>query len=426
MEDDMPRRRAPRDTLTAKAVEAATRDAKALGKPVFVWDGLCAGFGAKCLPTGHVAWIWQGDVAGRTRRVTLNAQGDLTLAQARDAGVAVGARTALGENVADARADRRESDRLTLTALVERYFTERGGRLRERTRFDYRALLDRNVLPKLGARPAADITDADVGRIHTKITARGAARQANYTVAVLRAVCSWAVKRKLIPSNPAKGIDLNQEHHRERVASPAEIARLRDVLADWPDRTAADAFTLLLLTGARSGEVLNATWAQFDLDTEGGAAWTKPASTTKQKRTHRLPLSRDAVALLSARRKARPGTGAAFVFSASDGSRMADRDLAKRWDAVRTKAGLSDIKKHDLRHTAASILAADGASLPLIGAVLGHSTPITTSRYAHLVDGPVRAAAERISATVSGPVRPVSVAAFNEAGRRPGATRVGT
>jgi integrase len=398
----MPRRRTTRPTLTVKAIEAATRDAKDADKAVIVWDGLCAGFGAKCLPSGHVAWIWQGDIGRRTRRVTLNSQGDLTLAQARDAAGAVGAKIALGENVADTRSDRRESEKLTLKALVDQYFTERGGRLRERTRFDYRALMDRNVLPGSGARAAIDITEADVAQIHRKVTARGASRQANYTVAALRAVCSWAVKRKLLVSNPAKGIELNQEHHRERVASPAEIARLRDVLADWPDRTASDAFSLLLWTGARSGEVLNATWSQFSLDLDGAGVWTKPASTTKQKRTHRLPLARDAVALLLDRRKACPGTPAAYVFATSEGGRISDRDFALRWDAVRTAAGLIDLKKHDLRHTAASLLAAAGASLPQIGAVLGHATPITTSRYAHFVDAVTRVAVEQIAAAVSG------------------------
>ena len=104
----MPRRRTQRPTLTIRAIDAASRDAKATKKPVLVWDGLVGGFGAKCLPTGHVAWMWQGDVAGRTRRVTLNAQGDLTLPQARAAAEGVASRIALGENVPDARADRRE------------------------------------------------------------------------------------------------------------------------------------------------------------------------------------------------------------------------------------------------------------------------------------------------------------------------------
>ena len=406
----MARSRATRPTLTEKAVDAATTQAKTTGKPVVVWDGRCAGFAAKCLPTGRVAWLWRGDVGRRTRTITLNARGTLTLTQARAEAASVAARIALGENVADTRVDRRETEKLTLTALLDQYFKDRGGRLRDRTRADYKALMDRNVLPKLGPRPASDITEADVAHLHGTVTARGAERQANYTVAVLRAVFSWAVRKKLVQTNPAKGIDLNPENHRERVASPVEIDRIRDVLASWPDRTAADAFTLLLWTGARSGEVLNATWAQFSLDTDGLGVWTKPGATTKQKRTHRLPLSRDAVALLLDRRRACPGTPSAYVFAAKDGSRIDDRAFCRRWDAFRKAAGLTDIKKHDLRHTAASLLAENGASLPLIGAVLGHSTPVTTSQYAHLVDGPVRAAVEQIAAAVSAP-RPATATA---------------
>jgi integrase len=408
----MPRRRTTRQTLTVKAIEAATRAAHDTGKPVLVWDGLVAGFGAKVLPKGRVAWLWQGDVSRRTRRITLNAHGVLTLPQARDAARSVAARIALGENVADTRADRRENERLTFAALVDQYFAERGERLRDRTRADYRVLLGRNVLPEIGSRPAIDITEVDVAHVHRRITARGARRQANYTVAVLRAVCSWAVRRKLLPSNPAKGIELNQEHHRERIASPAEIARMREVLATWPDRTTADAFTLLLWTGARSGEVLNATWAQFDLDTDGIGVWTKPAATTKQKRSHRLPLSRDAVVMLLGRRSASPGTPGAYVFAAGGGGggrRIDDRAFCRSWDKFRAVAGLTDINKHDLRHTAASLLAASGASLPQIGAVLGHSTPVTTSRYAHFVDGVTRVAVEQIAAAVAAPAPATAV-----------------
>ena len=399
----MSRSRAARPTLTVKAIDAARDQAKAADKPVLVWDGVCAGFGAKVRPSGHVAWLWQGDVGRRTRRITLNAQGDLTLPQARAAAVAVAAKIALGENVADTRSDRREAEKLSLKALVDQYFVERGDRLRERTRSDYRAIIDRNVLPSLGARPAIDITDTDISNMHGKTTGRGAARQANYTVAAIRAVFSWAVKKKLLPSNPAKGIELNQEHHRERVASPAEIAQIREGLAAWPDRTTAGAFTLLLWTGARSGEVLNATWSQFDLDVDGSGVWTKPGSTTKQKRTHRLPLARDAVAMLLARRKGCPGTPGAYVFATAEGGRIDDRAFCRRWDVFRKATGLADLKKHDIRHTAASLLAAAGASLPQIGAVLGHSTPITTSRYAHFVDGVTRLAVEQIAAAVSAP-----------------------
>lgn len=330
----------------------------------------------------------------------------MTLPQARDAAGAVGSRIALGENVPDARAARRESEKLTVAGLIDAYFENRGDkRLRERSRSDYRSLMVRNVIPHYGPRPAADLTADDVAHLHSKITARPAARQANYTVAVLRAIYSWAVKRKLVAVNPAKGIDLNPEHHRERFASQDEIGRLRSAFATMADRLMADAFTLLLLTGARSGEVLNATWSQFDLDTPDLAVWTKPASTTKQKRTHRLPLSRDAADVLRAIRKVRPGTANAYVFPDAAGGRITDRMFAHRWEILRQSAGLSDLKKHDLRHTAASILAASGASLPQIGAVLGHSTPVTTSRYAHLVDGVTRAAVEQIASAVARPTK---------------------
>ena len=77
-------------------------------------------------------------------------------------------------------------------------------------------------------------------------------------------------------------------------------------------------------------------------------------------------------------------------------------DLDDAWGVLRKTADIPDVRLHDLRHTYASVLASSGLSLPIIGALLGHSTPTTTARYAHLLDDPLRAATERAGAILSG------------------------
>jgi integrase len=149
----------------------------------------------------------------------------------------------------------------------------------------------------------------------------------------------------------------------------------------------------LVFTGARRGEVLSATWDQFDLTP---SVWTKPSSHTKQKRTHRVPLSAPAVALLTSIRERQEG-GQRFVFPGDLPGRPLT-DIKKSWAAVCKRAGIENARAHDLRHTFASILVSGGDSLPLIGAMLGHSQVSTTARYAHLADDPMRAAAERVGA----------------------------
>ena len=144
----------------------------------------------------------------------------------------------------------------------------------------------------------------------------------------------------------------------------------------------------MLLTGARRGEVLGATWSMFDLE---HGIWIKPSAHTKQRREHRVPISAAAIDLL--RRLLVTATGA-YVFPGRNGAPLTD--VKRTWQAVRSEAGLPDVRLHDLRHTYASLLASAGQSLPIIGALLGHTQPQTTARYAHLLDDPLRAATNQV------------------------------
>ena len=98
-----------------------------------------------------------------------------------------------------------------------------------------------------------------------------------------------AVKWEMRGDNPARGLERTPEEKRERFLTPAELGRLGEALAAHPKRVSANAIRLLLLTGARRGEVLGARWGQFDL---AAGVWTKPAATTKQGKLHRVPLWR--------------------------------------------------------------------------------------------------------------------------------------
>jgi len=152
----------------------------------------------------------------------------------------------------------------------------------------------------------------------------------------------------------------------------------------------------LLLTGARRGEVLAARWDDFD---SGFVTWIKPAATTKQKLEHRVPLSAPTRALLQDIRKRVPDD-TVWLFPVTGATHR--KDVKDAWAAICKTAKINKARVHDLRHSYASILASDGSSLPIIGALLGHSQPSTTARYAHLYDDPLRAATERAGAIITG------------------------
>jgi integrase len=172
-------------------------------------------------------------------------------------------------------------------------------------------------------------------------------------------------------------------------------------LASHPDRQAADAIRLLLLTGARRMEVLGMRWADIDL---GKGVWSKPASSTKQRQHHEAPLSAPARSLLGRIREEQaaqhPHRLSEFVFPSSASKLGHLVEVKKSWATLCRAAGISDLRLHDLRHSFASALVSAGASLPLIGAMLGHASPSTTARYAHMFQDPMSAAAEKIGVLI--------------------------
>lgn len=218
---------------------------------------------------------------------------------------------------------------------------------------------------------------------------------------------SLAIKWEWVERNPARGIERFPEERRERFLSPDEINRLSQALIDHvasairPNEAnkVANAIRLLMLTGARRSEVLSATWDMFDLD---AGVWTKPSSHTKQKKPHRVPLSPPALQLLQ-KIRAREKHSSSYIFpSRARSTRPHLTELKKSWSRICRLADLEGVRIHDLRHTYASILVSGGASLPIIGALLGHTQDQTTHRYAHLMDNPLREATTRVAAIIDG------------------------
>jgi integrase len=388
---------------------------------VITYDAEVPGFGIRITANNIRSFIFNYIVYGRERRMTIGRFPTWSVTAAREE-----ART-LRRKV-DAKIDPLEEHEMQMRAadaaraaptvqdLFDRYAAEHLPRKAPRAAADDRSMWRNIVLPRLGKIKVAAVRPADIDALHAEISATRPVR-ANRVIEVIRKAFNLAIRWGWRVDNPALGVHRNHEDKRARYLSPAEIIRLSDALSAHPERTSANAISLMMLTGARRGEVLSARWDMFDLE---AAVWVKPSFHTKQRKEHRVPLSAPAVALLKEMRSRATGP---YVFPGAAGKPLTD--IKRTWVAVCRRAGLAmqmpmrsrqghvsstndsssswrpTVRLHDLRHTYASILASGGASLPIIGALLGHTQPQTTARYAHLLDDPLRAATERVGALIS-------------------------
>jgi integrase len=284
-----------------------------------------------------------------------------------------------------------------MAELADRFEREHLPRKRPGTKIAYKRTLNRHIRPHFGRHAkVADVGFADIDALHRRVTAAGGPYAANRTIRIMSKMFTLAIRWNMRSDNPVKGIELNAETKRKRYLSADELARLVEVLAGAAHKQSVNIIRLLLLTGARKGEVFSMRWDDVDLSS---GIWTKLGSTTKQKTDHVVPLSAPALQLLRDIRAQQAGRLGEFVFP-SDSTTGHVVDIKGFWDMVCRDAGITNLRPHDLRHSFASEVASGGGSLPLIGALLGHSDPATTARYAHLFQGPQRAAAEKVGAVV--------------------------
>jgi integrase len=241
----------------------------------------------------------------------------------------------------------------------------------------------------------AAVDHVEVEKLRREVTKR-APHRANRVVAVLSRMFTLAMKWRMRQDNPCKGLSRNPETNRKRYMNREELARLTRALAEHPSQDIANVVRLLLLTGARKGEVLSARWDQFDF---GRNVWVKPGHTTKQRVEHEVPLGDAALALLKTMRKA-ASDDQSYLFPGRGGGHLTE--IKKAWASICRRAGVRGLRLHDLRHSYASFLASAGFSLPTIGALLGHTQPSTTQRYAHLLDDPLREATNKVGSVMAG------------------------
>ncbi len=381
-----------RDKINSRSVEAL-KLSKGKTREV-MWDTATSGFGCLVLPSGVKSFIVQYRRNGKSRRVSLGLYGRITPEQARtEAKRLLGAVTTGVDPVADRKAARRavQAER-TFAQIAEEFMrTHVKTKRKPRTAVEYERILNLHVLPAIGKIGMREVRKSDVSRLHASMS--GVPYEANRARALISTIWNWAEARDEVSgTNPCHRLERYEEKPRERYLSKDELGRLGEALATVTiDPYAVAAIKLLIFTGARLHEILDARWENVDFERE---TLLLPDSKTGKKT---LYLNAGALQILA--NIERVDDNPHIIVGHKPGRPR--YGLHSLWKVVAEVAGLDGVRIHDLRHSFASVAAGAGMSLPMIGRFLGHAKADTTSRYAHLDADPMRVAVNTIGATIS-------------------------
>jgi len=359
---------------------------------VIYWDEMFPGFGVRVKASGVKSYViqYRNRDSGRSRRKTIGQHGPLlSFNQAKELAKGHLSDVVRGHDpVAKASATRNSP---TVEDLSDDYLTKHAlPKKRSKGVQEDQSMLNRFILPKVGRLKVSEVKHQDIQSLHSGM--RKTPYQANRVLSLLSKMFELSKIWGWRPDNPARGIEKFHEEKRHRWLSDTELSKLTNALDEHPNQKAANAIRLQLLTGSRIGEVLNAKWSEIDFER---GAWVKPSHHTKQKRTEHLPLSSAALQLLTTMNEAE--FTSEYLFPGKNPEKPL-YDLKRFWRTIMLASDIKDYRIHDNRHTHASQLVSSGMSLTIVGRLLGHTNPITTQRYAHLADDPLREAAEIMAA----------------------------
>jgi integrase len=247
-------------------------------------------------------------------------------------------------------------------------------------------------MPRFGHLHLDQISTAAVMELHQELKSKGyAAATSNMVIILLSVIFNYAKKLEIPGSeiNPTTKVTLFKVNNiKDRYLKPEESQRLKDAIDKSENLQLKYIVALLLLTGARKREILDATWFNVDLERR---VVIVPKSKSGHQRT--IHLSETVIGILNQIPRfdncpyVVPNLKTMIPFAS----------IYASWNTARKRAGLRDVRLHDLRHSFASNLVNSGHSLYVVSKALGHSQIRTTTRYAHLSSETLLAAVEKVA-----------------------------
>ncbi|WP_308388638.1 tyrosine-type recombinase/integrase [Acidithiobacillus sp. AMEEHan] len=361
------------------------------GKRTTVHDTKQPGLCIRITQTGAKAFYCVKKVDGRVEWVRIGDAEAVTIENARKRAAEIINDIARGVNPAEQkRVKKAEMAFSDLFAAWVKDRTAKGKRSLGNDERNYRLHLQGIAKKKL-----SDIKRQDIRTLHQRIGRDKGIYQANRVLALVRAVLNFGIKELDLPIvNPAAGIKLFSEESRDRRLHPEELPRFFEALSEEPNEDIRDYVVLSLLTGGRRSNVLSMRWDEVSMDR---ALWRIPSAKAKAGAVIEVPLSAGALGILRRRRETNGGQGWVFPSTGKTGHLVEPKAA---WARLLKRAGIEDLRLHDLRRSLASFQIDAGASLAVIGKALGHQSQATTAIYARLALDPVRDAMEKGGAAI--------------------------
>jgi integrase len=371
------------------------------------FDGEFRGFGIRVTPNGVKTFVL--DYQERRRAIGRWGPNEWTAKAARDEAGEMKKRIRNGDDPLDKKPEPKAEP--TVKELADDYIEQHAKPHKKASSLKQdERMIRTHVIPALGDKLVSAVGKRDIVKLHNSLKATP--YEANRVRSLLSKMFSLAIGLELCEKNPCKGVKRFDEPKHDFWLTEDQLHKLEIALNEYPDQNAADAIRLLILTGSRQGEVLNADWSQFDLDPER-ETWTKPSHATKQKKLENVPLSEAALLILRRMEKSKTSI---YLFPRPDDPTRPRPSVRDCWRVSCTKAGLAapvpgkrrwkpTVRINDLRHSFASHLVQRGASLYLVGRLIGHTQAATTQRYAHVADAALRAVTNDFAKVVEMPKR---------------------
>ena len=388
-------------SLSMRTVDGLSGD----GKDIIFWDRELQGFGVRVYPSGTKVYLVQSRGPRGSKRVTLGRHGVISADRARRRAASIVARIKAGEEPEPPPSAPADAGP-TVAELAERYLSEHVAvHCKPNTARGYRKVIGKHILPAYGKLAVTALGREHVAGLHYRL--RKTPTAANNAIGALSRMLDQAEAWGLVPrgGNPCRVVAKYRTRRLERFLTEEEFRRLGQVLDDAGDRGrlpvhAAAALRLLMLTGCRCGEITTLRWE--DVDLEANEIRLRDSKTGPRV----VPLSPGAARVLAG--LPRDAGNPWVIAGRKPDSRLSH--IVYYWYRVRERAGLDDVRIHDLRHSFASRALALGESLPTIGKLLGHSKIQTTARYAHLARDSVQESAARVAASIGADILPEGTA----------------